>query len=232
MNPMKNKILTLLLLLSAMGINAQSEIGSFFIETGVKAFGGSEYNNFIGKTGISFNKSKWTNYYDGSVWQESYRNSFSWSVAPRFGTSLGNYFKTGIDFQFYQRIFTKESNYQNFTTGLFFRAYLSDKKIKPFLELSSGLGRSKNMEEQISSGGGEFESVEKLKLFYYSGSVGLSFVISKNLNLSLSAKIQNTVENEIDDKNDGSVSYVISKNEYLEIGPLISIGYIFNKKTK
>ena len=229
---MKINILTLLLMLFAMVINAQNEKGRFFLETRVKAFGGSDYDNFVGKTGVSFSRSKWTNYYDGSVWQEGYRNSFSWSVAPRFGVSLGNYFKTGIDFQFYQHIFTEESNYQNFTTGLFFRTYFTNKKIKPFLELSSGLGRSKNMEDQISSGGGKFQSVEKLKLFYYSGSVGLTFVISKNLNVGLSAKIQNTIENKIEDNNDGSISYVTSKYEHLDIGPLISIGYTFNKKQK
>jgi hypothetical protein len=229
---MKSMVFCFLLLLSS-ALLAQDYKGKLFIETGVKASGGGGFNNFTGKTGFSFNKLHWKTYNnDGTVWQEDSYNSFSWAIAPRLGYYLSNSLNTGIDIQYFQNILSLGNNYRNFTTGLFFRFYFLDKKIKPFVELSSGLGLSKNEVDRISPGGGEFQTVEKLNLFYYSGSAGLTFVLSDNLNLNLSLRIQDTIENEKKDKEEGSVSYITQKTHNLEINPMLSISYLFGKIQK
>lgn len=230
---MKSKLIFCLLILLSTTLFSQEYKGSFFIETGVKASGGADFINFIGKTGVSFNKLHWTTYNsDGSVWQEDSYNTFSWAIAPRLGYYLNNFINTGLDIQYYQNILSLGVNYRNFTTGLFFRFYFIDKKIKPFIEMSSGLGFSKNEEDRISPGGGSFQAVEKLNLFYYSGSAGLTFVLTDNLNLNLSARIQDTIENEKKDNDEGSVSYITQKTHKLEINPMLSISYIFGRTPK
>lgn len=225
---MKFKLVFCSFILISTTLFAQEYKGKFFIETGVKASGGAEFINFIGKTGVSFNKLHWTTYNnDGSVWQEDSYNTFSWAIAPRLGYYLSNSIHTGLDIQYYQNILSLGGNYRNFTTGLFFRFYFLDKKVKPFVELSSGLGFSKNVEDRLSPGGGAFQDVDKSNLFYYSGSVGLTFVLTDKLNLNLSARTQDTIESEKKDNDEGSVSYITQKTHKLEINPMLSISYVF-----
>jgi hypothetical protein len=228
---MKTRFLLLIFTLFSFNLFAQNEKTKFFVETGLKAFGGGDFLNFIGKTGFSYNKSKWQTYNnDGSLWQESTYDGFSLAIAPRVGYCVNNRFKTGIDFQYYHSKLSYGIKYRNFTSGLFLRFDFNDKKITPFVELSSGAGLSKNVEDRTSPGGADYKSIEKLKLFYYSGSVGLSFTISANFNLNVSARIQNTLGNEIQNNDDSSVSYITEKTRNLEIGTMLSIAYIFNKK--
>ena len=228
---MKSGSLLIFIIFLAVGVSAQNEKGKIFVETGVKAFGGGDFLNFIGKTGFSYNKFKWSTYDEnGSPWQEDSYNGFSWAVAPRAGYYFGDQFMAGIDFQFYQNKLSYEIKYRNFTSGLFVRFDFLDRKISPFLELSSGAGTSKESEDRTSPGGAEYQSVEKFRIFYYSGSVGFKFALTQNLNLNLSVKIQNTIGDEIQNNDDGSVSYVKEKIDNLEIGPMLSITYIFNKK--
>jgi hypothetical protein len=230
---MKLKLLLISLLFLSIFTSAQNEKGRFFVETGVKLFGDGDYKNFVGKTGFTFYKSKWATYNnDGSLWQEGYYNNFSWAVAPRLGYSVSNRIKTGIDFQYYQSNLSYGYNFMNWTSGLFFRFNFNDRKIRPFIELGSGLGLSNMAEERNSPGGADYQSIEKQKLFYYSGSAGLTFVLSGNLNINLSARIQNTLGEEIKDNGEGSISYITEKYEYLEIVPMLSVSYFFKSKTK
>ncbi len=230
---MKSKYLFSIFVLFSVSISlsAQNEKRRFFIETGVKVFGGGDYINYIGKTGISFNQQSWATYKeDGSLWQEDSYNSFSWSIAPRIGYCLGNRLKAGVEYQHYQVSFSGYV-YNNNSSGVFLRLDFNDKKIVPFIELASGFGVSKNVEDRISPGAAEYQTIERLKLFYYSGSAGVTFVLSDNFNLNLSARIHKTLVTEIDDDDDSTISYITVKEQGLEIGPMLSVSYFFNKKS-
>jgi len=230
---MKLKLILISLLFLSIFTSAQNEKGKFFVETGVKFLGNGDYLNFIGKTGFSFYKLKWETYNnDGTLWQDGYYNNFSWAVAPRLGYSVSKRIKTGIELQFYQCSLSTGTNYNNWTSGIFFRFNFNDRRISPFIELGSGLGLSKMAEERTSPGGGEYINSEKQKLFYYSGSAGFSFELTGNLNLNLSARLQNTLGEEIQDNNEWSISYITEKYYYLEIVPMLSVTYFFKEKGK
>jgi len=230
---MKSKYILLLFVLFSGSLSAQNERSRFFIETGVKAFGGGDYQSYIGKTGISFNKSSWATYNDndGSLSQEGSNNSFSWSIAPRIGYRLGNRIKAGIEYQYFHSSWNNAYIYKNSSSGVFIRLDFNDKKIVPFIELASGFGGTKEEYESTSSGGGQYQKITKLKLFYLSGSVGVSFVLPGNFNLNLLGRVHNTYATKIDDNNGGSISYVTNKYQELEIVPMLSVTYFFNKKS-
>ncbi len=229
---MKSKCILLIFVLFSVSLSAQNERSKFFIETGVKISGGGDYQSYVGKTGISFNKSSWTTYKnDGSLWQEGSNNEFSWSVAPRIGYRLSNRIKVGIEYQYFHSSWEEEV-YKNSSSGLFVRFDFNDKRIVPFIELGSGFGVAKAEYESTSLGGGQYQSLTKLKLYYLSGSVGVSFVLSDRFNLNLLGRIHNTYATKVDDNNDGSVSYITSKYQELEIGPMLSVTYFFNKKSE
>jgi len=228
---MKSKYILLIFVLFSGSLSAQNERSRFFIETGVKISGGGDYQSYIGKTGISFNKSSWASYKnDGSLWQEGSSNEFSWSVAPRIGYRLGNRIKAGIEYQYFHSSWSGYI-YINSSSGLFVRFDFNDKRIVPFIELASGFGVAKNEYESTSSGGGQYQTLTKLKLYYLSGSVGVSFVLSDSFNLNLLGRIHNTYATKVNDNDNGSVSYVTSKYQELEIGPMLSVTYFFNKKS-
>ena len=230
---MKRKYLLLLFVLFSVSLSAQNERSRFFIETGVKAFGEGDYQSYIGKTGISFNKSSWATYNngDGSLWQEgSSNNSFSWSIAPRIGYRFGNRIKAGIEYQYFHSSWT-EYIYKNCSSGLFVRFDFNDKRIVPFIELASGFGGTKEEYKSTSSGGGQYQIISKLKLYYLSGSVGVSFILSDHFNLNLLGRVHNTYATKVDDNDDGSISYFTNKYQTLEIGPMLSVSYFFNKKS-
>ena len=230
---MKPGLIFFLLLIFSITLCAQDNKGKFFVETGVKVFGDGDYQNFIGKSGFSFYRLKWeTINNDGTLWQEGDYDNFSWAVAPRLGYKVSKRIKAGIDFQFYQCNLSYGINYNNLSSGLFLRLNFNDKKISPFFEMSSGFGLSKKEEEHTSPGGTDFTYDEKQKLFYYSGAAGLSFVLSGNVNLNLSAKFQNTSGEEIKDNNNWSVTYITEKYHYVEVGPMLLVSYIFKGKTK
>lgn len=226
---MKLKILLFLCFASFFSM-AQNK-GKFFVETGVKAFGGGDFLNYIGKTGFSFNEYKWeTLNADGSLWQEGTFNKFSWAIAPRLGYFFNNYLKAGIEFQYFHDKSSSEIKEQNNTSGLFLRYNINNRKISPFIEVCSGFGRFKNVEQRISPGGGNYQTVEKLNLFYYSGSAGVTFKLSGCFNFNLSGRIQNTLQTEPKNKDNSSVSYITEKINVLEIGPMLSVTYIFKSK--
>ncbi len=229
---MKRKYLLLLFVLFSVSLSAQNERSRFFIETGVKAFGEGDYQSYIGKTGISFNKQSWETYNndDGSVLQEISNNNFSWSIAPRIGYHLSNRLKAGIEYQYFYSLRYGDKNINN-SSGLFIRFDFNDKKIVPFIELASGFGRIKNDNESTSSGGGQYHDIKKYKLFYLSGSVGVSFVLSDNFNLNLLGRVHNTFRTKIKDNGNDQIFHFTYKYQTLEIGPMLSVSYFFNKKS-
>lgn len=228
---MKLKLLLFSFLFLSIIASAQNNKGKFFVETGVKAFGGGDFLNYIGKTGFSFNEYNWeTLNADGSPWQEGTFNIFSWAFAPRLGYFLNNNLKAGFDFQYFHDKSSSGNKEQNYASGLFLRYNFIDKKISPFIEVCSGFGRYKNIEQRISPGGGNYQAVEKLNLFYYSGSAGVTFKLSNNFNFNLSGRIQNTFQTEPKNKDNWSVSYVTENVNVLEIGPMLSVTYIFKSK--
>ena len=228
---MKPLFALLFLLFISHLLFSQDNKGKIFIETGVKVAGGTDYQSFIGKTGFSYTKSKWFTYHDdGSLWQEGSNNISSWAIAPRVGYCLSKKLQAGIDGQYYHTNLSYGIKYQNLASGIFFRYYFLDHKINPFLELSSGLCYSREEEDGTSSGGGSYVYVEKYKLFYYSGSAGVSFEITNRFNLNLSAKIQNTKGKEIEDNDGSSISYITEKTENLEVVPMLSVTYYFKRR--
>ncbi len=231
---MKSKCILLIFVLFSVSLSAQNKSSRFFIETGVKIFGGGDdYESYIGKTGISFNKQSWKTYNDddGSLWQEVSNNNFSWSIAPRIGYRLSNKLKAGIEYQYSHFLWYGDKDINN-TLGLFVRFDFNDKRIIPFIEFASGFGREKNDNESTSSGGGQYHDIKKYKLFYLSGSVGVSFVLSDSFNLNLFGRVHNTFRTKIKDNGNDSIYHFTHKYQTLEIGPMLSVTYFFNKKSE
>lgn len=228
---MKKSILFIILSIPFF-CNSQNEKGTFFLETGVTLFGGGDYNAFIGKTGISFWQTALTVERQNNE-NKKYPpyNDWSYSIAPRFGYFLNNKIAIGLDFQYYKhqyiykRVDDKE-DYKNLLSGIFLRHYFLNKKITPFIELSSGIGISKNVEEYLTHGGGNVDKIKYFNILYFSGALGYSFVLSPRFNLGISAIIQNTVEKPNDK---GNVSTDVAKISTLESGLVMSISYHFNK---
>lgn len=230
---MKTKTVLILFVSLSMSVFAQKENSRFFIESGIKMAGGGDYINFIGKTGFSYNKTNWESIYeDGKVlWKGDY-DVFSWAVAPRLGYSINHLLKTGIDFQYFQNKNDDGDKYLNFSSGVFIRFNFMDKKITPFIELSSGLGRSKDAYQNMSPGGAHYESITRHRLHYFAGSAGVSIKLSDNFRLNLSGRAQNIIENEILNNNEWSHTYVHSRHKNWELAPMLSFTYIFNQKKK
>ena len=133
---------------------AQEIKGKFFIETGVKLIGGETTRTFVGRTGISFYQYK-HEFESVTGEKDSYETStgFSYSVAPRIGYFLGDRFLTGFELQYHNNNYWVK--YHHYTGGIFARYYFVSEKFSPFLEFGLGLGRSKEIEDSMSSGGGK-----------------------------------------------------------------------------
>lgn len=227
---MKFNILFSVFLLTTIGVFSQNKKGYFFAETGVKLFGGGDYINFIGKTGISFNKTN-SIYYHPNSSSEYQHSIFSWSVAPRIGYQLFNSVGVGLDFQAFGYSMKDYSKYQNSSVGVFIRKEFEINRILPFIEFSGGLGRSNEKTNDIAPSGGEYTTTRISDLHYFSGAAGISVFIKENFKVSVSAKIQNTIEK--DSKKPDSLA-----NDYrfsnFELGPVLSVAYLFkrNKSNK
>jgi hypothetical protein len=103
------------------------------------------------------------------------------------------------------------------------------KKFSTFIELSSGLGISKNVQHLVAPSGGKYVSKAYLKLPYYSGSIGAAFRLNQCFKLNLSAKFQKTIEKE-SNRSDSVSQHSINDN--IEISPMLSVSYIFKGKVK
>jgi len=229
---MKGKLIIILLLLFSTTLFARENKGSFFIETGVKMFGGGDYLNFAGKTGISFNSTTrfWKNEYevDPEIHSESY-NRTSFSVAPRIGYYLNKKFSGGIDLQYFKSGEWEYEKYWIATGGIFFRYKFSTKRIVPFIETKTALGTFKGESPEQTSGGGQWTQIKYENLFYYAFSGGISFELNEHFALNLSCLAQNTIEKFSDRSNFGTDVFKISN---WEVGPMLSVSYIFKGKTK
>ncbi len=225
---MQGKLIFILLLMFSTIISAQESKGRFFVETGVKISGGSNYLNFAGKTGFSYNHIK--GYYKflqpADIHSYSYKGS-SWSVAPRVGYYLTKRASIGIDCQYFYSNFEYEfENYRISAGGIFARYLFLDKKITPFFEIKSGLGRSKGVEEYVSSGGGSYMKNEYQNLFYFGMLGGFAFKLNDKFGVNISVLAQNTIEKFSDKSNFGTPVFKISN---WEVGPLLSLNYVFGR---
>ena len=229
---MKPGLIFFLLLIFSLTLCAQDNKGKFFVETGVKVFGGGDYQNFVGKTGISFNSTTrfWKNEYDvdPEIHSESY-NRTSFSIAPRIGYYLNKKFSGGIDIQYFKSGDWEYEKYRIASGGIFFRYKFSTKKIVPFIETKTGLGTFKGESPEQTSGGGQWTQIKYENLFYYAVSGGISFELNEQFGLNLSCLGQNTIEKFSDRSNFGTDVFKISN---WEVGPMISVSYIFKGKTK
>lgn len=218
------------LLLTTFWTTAQNEKGSFFAETGVKLFGGGDYINFMGKTGISFNKTNSVYYHPNST-SEYQHSTFSWSVAPRIGYQLFKSFAVGLDFQAFGYSMKDYSKYQNSSIGVFIRKEFEINRILPFIEFSGGLGRSNEKTNDIAPSGGEYTTTRISDLHYFSAATGISVFIKENFKVSVSAKIQNTIEKDSKKPDSMANDYRFSN---FELGPVLSVAYLFkrNKSNK
>nr|WP_319266403.1 hypothetical protein [uncultured Draconibacterium sp.] len=231
---MKKSILILTVLLPLFSFS-QNEKGGLFIETGVTMFGGGDYMPFVGKTGISFWQSKTFINRNGEVieFDGNKYHVTSFSIAPRFGYCLTEKLSIGLDFQYfrnynvYRGAYDDKENYWNILSGIFLRYYILNKKHSPFIELASGTGLSKNIDESYSSGGGQYEVIKYYNLPYISGSIGYSFRLNPRFKLGIAATIQNTFEKPNDK---GNVETDIDRISILETGLVASISYSFIKK--
>jgi hypothetical protein len=227
---MKFAKILFVLLLATFWTTAQNEKGSFFAETGVKLFGGGDYINFIGKPGISFNKTN-SIYYHPNSSSEYQHSIFSWSVAPRIGYQLFNSVGVGLDFQAFGYSMKDYSKYQNSSVGVFIRKEFEINRILPFIEFSGGLGRSNEKTNDIAPSGGEYTTTRISDLHYFSAATGISVFIKENFKVSVSAKIQNTIEKDSKKPDSMANDYKFS---HIELGPMLSVAYIFkrNKSNK
>lgn len=218
------------LLLTTFWTTAQNEKGSFFAETGVKLFGGGDYINFMGKTGISFNKTNSVYYHPNST-SEYQHSTFSWSVAPRIGYQLFKSFAVGLDFQAFGYSMKDYSKYQNSSIGVFIRKEFEINRILPFIEFSGGLGRSNEKTNDIAPSGGEYTTTRISDLHYFSAATGISVFIKENFKVSVSAKIQNTIEKDSKKPDSMANDYRFSN---FELGSVLSVAYLFkrNKSNK
>jgi|GEM_PF-5145789 len=224
---MKSIPLLMVLLIFCPNLSAQDDTGRFFIETGVKLAGGGDFLNFIGNTGISYNKNKTVYYFPENHTSEFSQSSFSWSLAPRIGYYLDRVFSIGLDLQHYQFNGEDYMNYRNYAAGLFIRRNITANRIRPYIEFSSGLGISKEQYDRTSPGGAPYKSIEKRDHHYFGGAIGISFLLMEKMTFSLSANIRNTIEKDSKRPDNSSNKF---KNTGIEIAPRLSIGYIFIRK--
>jgi hypothetical protein len=222
---MKFNMLFALFLLTTVYTFSQNEKGYFFAETGIKLFGGGDYLQFAGKTGISFNKSNNVYYHPNST--SEYRNStFSWSVAPRIGYQLSKSFSAGLDFQAFGYSMKDYSKYRNSSAGIFIRKAFEIKRILPFVEISGGLGRANEKTNDIAPSGGKYTTTRISDLHYFSGAIGISAFVKENFKVSVSAKIQNTIEKDSKKPDSLANDYKFS---HIELGPMLSVAYLFKQ---
>jgi hypothetical protein len=224
---MKTLTLVCLLIFVSENITAQDDKNNFFIETGIKLTGGGEYLNFMGKTGIAYNKNTLTYYHPGDHTSEFSHDAFSWSLAPRVGYQLDKLFSTGIDFQYFSRTVKDYMTYTHSTAGVFLRKNITTTRVRLFIEFSYGLGRTKEESDEMSSGGGKYKRIEKTNLHYFAGAAGVSFPLFENFRLSFTAKIQNTIEK---DSKQPDTESTVFKDSNVEIAPIMSITYIIKRK--
>lgn len=221
---MKFNILFSAFLFAAFCVSAQNENGYFFVETGVKLFGGADYLNFAGKTGISFNETNRVYYHPNSTSEYSH-NTFSWSLAPRLGYHINKLFSFGFDFQMFDYSM-KDYSTRHSLSGLFIRKEIDVFRLMPFIEFSGGLGRSTEKSNNTAPSGGRYSSTGISDLHYFSGSSGVSVFLQENLKVSFSAKIQNTIEKHSKKPDSFANEYRFSN---IEIGPMLSVAYIFKR---
>jgi len=233
---MKLKLQLIILLFLSICTSAQNEKGKFFVETGVKMFGGGDYQNFVGKTGISFNHSTryWKFLEPDDFGSDSYK-SFSFSIAPRIGYYVTDNINGGVDIQYFycNRLAVFYDYFDKYwvtTGGIFLRYYISKGKISPFVETRTGLGISRGEEnDQYSPGGAKNSVIEYQNLLYYALSGGVAFRFNENIKLNLSVIGQNTIEKFSDKSSFSTDTYKVSN---WEVGPMISVIYIFKGKTQ
>ncbi len=227
---MKSGKILFVLVFTTTCLSAQNEKGSFFAETGVKLFGGGDYINFMGKTGISFNKTSSVYYHPNST-SEYKHSTFSWSVAPRVGYQLFESVAVGLDFQAFGYSMKDYSTYRNSLAGVFIRKEFEINRILPFIELSGGLGRANEKTNETAPSGGKYTSRRISDLHYFSGATGISTFIKENFKVSISAKFQNTIEKDSKKPDSLANDYKFSN---IELGPFLSVAYIFkrNKSNK
>jgi hypothetical protein len=224
---MKSIPLFMVLLLYSLNLSAGDDTGRFFIETGVKLAGGGDFMNFMGNSGVSYNRNKTVYYFPENRTSEFSQSSFSWSLAPRLGYHLDELFSIGLDLQHFQLDAKDYMNYRNSAAGLFIRRNFTTNRIKPYIEFSSGLGNSREVQDRTSPGGAPYQMIDKREHHYFGGAAGITFLLMEKLTFSLSATIRNTIEK--DSKRPDSSGNEF-KNTGIEIAPRLSIGYIFKRK--
>ena len=224
---MKFKFLFIVLLIISLNLSARDDKGRIFIETGVKLAGGGDFMNFMGNTGVSFNNNNTIHYMPDNRTSEISQSSFSWSLAPRIGYYLDELFSTGLDLQHFQLDAKDYMNYRNYAAGLFIRRNFTVSRIKPYIEFSSGLGSSGEIQERTSPGGAPYEVINKRNHHYFGGAAGITFLLKEKLTFSLSATIRKTVKK--DSKRPDNTSNEF-KDTGIELAPRLSFGYIFKRK--
>lgn len=122
------------------------------------------------------------------------------TVSPEIGYAIENNFFIGLDFAYgYSDIDDKDFGYETtihiISAAPFVKFYFSEKKIKPFLIASYGLGRSIDKTRFILGTNVLNTTKRKFSLLNLGG--GLSYFFNKNINVELSLnylKYSNTSE--------------------------------------
>jgi len=233
---MHPRLFLFFLIIFSTSLFAQENKGKFFMETGVKIFGGGDYQNFVGKTGISFNHSTryWKFPEPDDFGSDSYK-SYSLSIAPRIGYYITDKINGGVDVQFFYSknlsvFYDYFDKYRIATGGIFIRYYFSKGKISPFVESRAGFGISRGEEnDRYSPGGAKYSKIEFQNLSYYAFSGGVTFLFIENFNFNLSVIGQNTIEKFSDKSSFSTDTYKVSN---WEVGPMLSVIFIFKGKSK
>jgi hypothetical protein len=229
-------IFWVLILLLSLNLSAQIHKRSFLVEGGINLSGNGQPGAFIGTTGISFrstdNYAK--NYTNGIT--ESYlaRKYFNYSIAPRIGYVVLNNLVIGADFQYSKNTYRlKDYDYSTHKNrsvlyGTYIRQYFGNGKFLPLIEAGIGWGLSKNISDETSPGGGQYQGIERRDLFYFSGAAGFSYAINSKLSINLQAKAQQTEEKPINTEN---FHFGYARITNFDTALVLSFGYIlFQKK--
>ncbi len=226
---MKKIEFLILTFIISLNLTAQINKGFYLVEGGISL---GRNSAFIGTTGISFGSTEnyIKNYSDGVTHSSLAWNNLGYSIAPRVGYVAFNNFVVGADFQYHKTVSRLEdydhntNRYRSTLYGVFARQYFGNRKFLPLIEAGLGFGLSKSNDDATSSGGAQYQDIERRNLFYLSGAAGVSYSINSKFRINLLAKSQQTIERPINTENS---QYGNSKIIDFDTTMVLSFSYFF-----
>ncbi|MBX2840959.1 MAG: outer membrane beta-barrel protein [Flammeovirgaceae bacterium] len=177
--------------------------------------------------GIGFTKSKFKDD-DGIIDNSSERKSFKFNISPKIGFFISNNFALGLlsNYRHSKSRFKSgygggisTSTYGNYNIGPFLRYYIPTKRVLPFFEIGSSIGKSY---EKYRSRSPYEETEGKSSEFIISAGIGMAVPLGEKVNFDilLGYKKQATKLKENNDNNIRLVAHTIG----LDLGFTILLG--------